>query len=90
MNRPQVKKLLLIALNSAILWEESCIDAGTHMGNRKLLREMQKNIQHFTEMMNEIAPNRGQTLREYLISLPSESFATVDALMNTQSKGGSE
>ncbi len=66
MNRPQVKNTLLKALHKAILWEESCIDADTHMGDRKLLRDMRGNIKHFTELMNEIAPNRPMTLHEYL------------------------
>ncbi len=81
MNCPQVKKTLLKALHNAILYEESCIDANTHMGNRVRLRGMQKNIQCYTELMNEIAPNRGMTLHEYLNSLPDEAFVSVTEIM---------
>jgi hypothetical protein len=90
MNRPTTKKLLLKALHNAILWEESCIDANTHMGNRKLLSEMQSNIHRFTKMMDEIAPNRAMTMHEYLDSLPASDFLTLEEIREkelTQSKG---
>lgn len=87
MKKERVKSLIVSALQNAIDYEESKLDAGTAMGDKAVIREMKNDIKAWQKMLDVVYPNRPMTMREYLNALPKESFVSVDELMSTLSKG---
>jgi len=83
MNKKRVKALLVSALQNAVEYEESKLDAGTDMGDKAAIREMKNNIRAWQKWLDVIYPNRPMTLRQYLNALPDKAFISVTELINT-------
>lgn len=80
MRKERVKSLLLTALHYAMEWEESKLDAGVALDDKKEVRQMKNNIKAFDKMRDAIDKNRPMTLREYLKQLPESAFVDIHEL----------
>lgn len=79
--KERIKRLLVSALQNAIDYEQTRIDANVHLGDKQQEREMNKDIKAWQKMLDFVYPNRPMTLRQYLNSLPADCSISVHELM---------
>lgn len=61
-----IKTTLLSALNAAISWEESLLDADAYCNDKRGLKACKAKIRRYQLLMDRIDKNRPLTLEQYL------------------------